>query len=303
MKTGRPGSPGAKIQKGRHLVLSGVVVFFLWTSTLTVMAALGFALFRARDVFPAYKVDGTAMDSLMPLIEPVVYERLAAQCPGKARVAIIIDDVGGDMVAARRLLDMKVPLTLAILPFQRNSYEVALEASRKGKQVILHLPLQPRGYPARDPGAGCLLVSMDRPRMQADLDAMISSLPACVGVNNHMGSLFTERRQPMAWIFAVLRERNLFFVDSFVTPDSVAGEIAEAVGVGFAARTHFLDEKREEDLVVRQLCRLADYAARQGVGLGIGHPYPETLAAIPKALSAFAEKGVEIVPVSEIVSP
>jgi len=289
-----------KVQR-RGLIFSGMVILFIWAVTLTVMAGLGFALFRAHDVYSAGAADTAAVDSAMPLLEPVLYEHSKLQASRK--VAIIIDDLGGDLAVARKVLEMKVPLTLAVLPYQTGSYEVALEAARRGRQVILHLPLQPRGYPALDPGPGSLLVYMDRAKMQTDLDVLISSLPACVGVSNHMGSLFTEKRQPMTWVFSVLRERNLFFVDSLVTPDSVAREVAESLGVRFAARTHFLDEKRDEDLVVRQLCRLADYAARQGVGLGVGHPYPETLAAIPKALSAFAEKGVEIVPVSEIVFP
>ena len=97
-------------------------------------------------------------------------------------------------------------------------------------------------------------------------------------------------------------ERHLFFVDSLTTPDSVALGVARGLGVSFAQRTHFLDVERTEAAIIRQLCRMVNMAVRQGGAIGIAHPSAETLGALPKALPAFAEKRVRIVPVSQMVS-
>jgi polysaccharide deacetylase 2 family uncharacterized protein YibQ len=217
-------------------------------------------------------------------------------------VAIIIDDLGVDMRLARKFLELKIPVTVAILPYQEYSQRIASEALRHGKEVLLHLPMQPREYPAVNPGTGSLLLSMDREGIQAELASQLDFLPGCVGVSSHMGSLFTEQEEPMGWVLSVVGERRLFFVDSLTTPDSVARGVARSLGVPFVRRTHFLDVERTEGAIIRQLCRLVDAAVEQGGAIGIAHPSAETLGALPKALPAFAEKRVKIVPVSQMVS-
>jgi polysaccharide deacetylase 2 family uncharacterized protein YibQ len=221
----------------------------------------------------------------------------------KGRAAIIIDDLGADLGMARRFWELEIPVTLAILPYQKDSQAIAREAVQHGKEVLLHLPLQPREYPAVNPGAGVLLLSMGREEIQAEIAAQLDSLPSCVGVHSHMGSLFTEQEEPMGWVLSVVGERRLFFVDSLTTPDSVARAVARAVGVSFVQRTHFLDVSKTEESIIRQLCRLVDTALQEGGAIGVAHPSEETLSALPKVVAAFAEKRVRIVPVSEMASP
>lgn len=279
------------------MFFSKVVLVVAWSVTLLAAAITGLLLLRAHEVYSSKNASVSA-DSIL------LSSKEANPVPGSERkkAAIIIDDLGRDLAVAERLLDMKIPVTLAVLPYRRYSQEVARQAFLRGKEVLLHLPLQPLDYPFTNPGAGCLLLSMSRFKIQSELDAQISSLPFCSGVNNHMGSLFTVKKQPMGWVFSVLKERNLFFIDSRVTRASVAPQLARSHGVGFAQRTHFLDGKRDESHIITQLCRLADFAALNGRGVGIGHPYPETLEALPKALAAFSEKGVQLVPASEILT-
>jgi polysaccharide deacetylase 2 family uncharacterized protein YibQ len=217
------------------------------------------------------------------------------------RAAIVIDDLGPDLEAAASFCRLEMPITLAVLPYQRYSRQVVLEAARCGKEVILHMPMEPRGYPAVNPGAGSLLLEMDRETLQAEVAQQLDALPGCVGVSNHMGSLFTEEEEPMRWVLSVLAERNLFFLDSLTTPHSAAWRAAVSVGVTVAQRTHFLDEDRNEDAIVRRLCGLVDSAVRQGAAIGIAHAYAETLAALPKVAAAFEAKGVRLVPVSQLL--
>ena len=117
-----------------------------------------------------------------------------------------------------------------------------------------------------------------------------------------MGSLFTEQEELMRWVLSVVAERQLFFVDSLTTPNSACMCVARELAVPFARRTHFLDVERTEDSIVRQLCCMLDKAVQQGGAIGIAHPSAETLAALPKVSAAFAEKGVRLVPVSDMVA-
>lgn len=267
-----------------------------WCLTLLIVGSVGLVFQR---IHRAYRLEMTG--SRYALADPYQAFEQGPAKPGK-RVAILIDDLGPELDMARGFWELEVPVTLAILPYQRYSQEVAREAVRHGKEVLLHLPLQPREYPAVNPGAGSLLLAMDREGIQAEIAAQLDSLPHCVGVSSHMGSRFTEQRQAMSWVLSVLRERNLFFVDSMTTPDSVARSVATESGVPFARRTHFLDLEKTEEAIIRQLLRLAEDAVREGGAIGIAHPSAETLAALPKVAAGFSEKGVRLVPVSEMVS-
>jgi len=272
-----------------------LTLLFTWSFTLFIALGMGVVLLKAHKAYSNKKASSFKERLLLS------WETGAPDlCNQGKKAAIIIDGLGGDMQVARRVFDLEIPVTIAILPYRRYSEETARGASDHGKEVLLHLPLQPYNYPTIDPGAGCLLLSMDRSKVQSELDAQIKSLPFCVGINTYMGSLFTEKREFMAWVFSVLQERDLFFVDSLATPASVSQEVAKTYGVGCFQRTHLLDENRDIGHIIRQLCQVADFAAVYGKAVGIGHPYPETLAALPKALAAFKEKGVDIVLVSEI---
>ena len=73
----------------------------------------------------------------------------AAIQPRRAELAIIIDDMGSSMKEARELASIGVPLTFAIIPGLRNVREVAAFAAENRIEVMLHMPMQSREYPAR----------------------------------------------------------------------------------------------------------------------------------------------------------
>lgn len=272
-------------------------VILTWCLTLLIGGLLGVA---SQGMYQGYRIERS--EGSMALAAAPYQGQEEGTEKRENRAAIIIDDLGFDLGMAREFCELESAVTLAILPYQRHSLEVAREALRHGKEVILHLPLQPRKYPAVNPGTGSLLLSMDRQAIQAEVAQQLDSLPHCVGVSSHMGSLFTERRGPMGWVLSVVGERRLFFVDSLTTANSVARGVARNFGVPFARRTHFLDLDKSEDAIIRKLCRLLDTAVLEGGAIGIAHPSEEMLAALPKVTAAFAEKGVRLVPVSEMVT-
>ena len=271
-------------------------LFLTWCTTLLMGGAMGVV---SQGLYRAYRAEsvGGGNDLAAAPYQP----REQGATKQEKMAAIVIDDLGLDLKMARKFWELEIPVTLAILPYQRHSQRVAREAIRHGKEVILHLPLQPRDFPEVNPGTGALLLSMDRVKIQAEVAQQLDALPGCVGVSNHMGSLFTEREERMRWVLSVIAERHLFFVDSLTTPNSSCRYVARELGVPFAQRTHFLDLEKTEDSIVRQLCCLLDKAVQQGGAIGIAHPSKETLAALPKVSAAFAEKGVRLVPVSEMV--
>ncbi len=221
--------------------------------------------------------------------------------PQGPRVAIIMDDLGRGLHAARVLLGIEQPVTFSILPGESEARKVAEMAHAAHREVLLHLPMEPQGYPATNPGDDALFVRYGEQEIIRRVGELLANVPHAVGTNNHMGSRFTEDRRGMAAVMAVLQERNLFFIDSLTTDRSVASLMARESGVPSLQRDVFLDNVADVELIAVELQRLAAKALRNGQAIGICHPYPATLQALQRELPRLAEQGVQIVPVSELL--
>lgn len=86
--------------------------------------------------------------------------------PTKVRIAIIIDDFGQNFGEREKaLLSLGYPLTFSVLPRLPYSKRAAEEAHSKGLEVMLHLPMEPHGYPGpgKNPGKGGHLYQYEQP--------------------------------------------------------------------------------------------------------------------------------------------
>lgn len=224
-------------------------------------------------------------------------QSLASTLP---RVAIIIDDLGYQMETGRDAIELPGPLAYAVLPATPLGERLARLAHERGKEVLLHLPLQAVEVSGRvDPG--CIVLDMSRADLAAAFSRAIESVPYAIGVSSHRGSLLTRHPGHMRWLMEEIARRDeLFFIDSFTTHRSVALQMAHEAGVPALKRNVFLDHERSEQAVRQGLARLKQLAREKGAAVAIGHPYPETLAVLEEALPELAGEGIELVPLSEL---
>jgi polysaccharide deacetylase 2 family uncharacterized protein YibQ len=216
----------------------------------------------------------------------------------RPKMAIVIDDLGGENKISKELLRWDFPITFSILPFAPFSKTLAEEAHRKGKEVILHLPMEPRGYPQIKPGEGVLLEEMDEARLLRQLSKDIEAVPHIKGVSNHMGSRLMEDPEKMRVVFSELKRRGLFFLDNRTTPQTVGLEVARSVGLKAMERSLFIDHSSDEADIKQKLERLIHLSLSAGKAVGIGHPHPSTLKSLKEMIPKMKEKGIEIVPLS-----
>ncbi|MBE0584419.1 MAG: divergent polysaccharide deacetylase family protein [Desulfofustis sp.] len=227
--------------------------------------------------------------------EPVVLPAL----PHPPKIAIIIDDMGYHRQIDGELLRLDLNLSFSFLPHAPYTKELEQEAYRLGRTVLLHLPLEPTSA-QYDPGPGTLILAQSAAERQRLLEDNLLLVPHAVGVNNHMGSRFTADEQAMSELAALLARREMFFVDSMTTARSRGAAAAEKQGVPTVKRDVFLDNQQQETLICRQLELLVTIGRWQGSAVGIGHPYPETLAALATCGRELLD-GVELVGVDQLV--
>ena len=226
--------------------------------------------------------------------------------PGAApRIAIVIDDFGYNASeVATGILDLDFPITISVLPHCPYTATMAAAARHAGKEVLVHIPMEPKGYPEADPGEGALITDHTREQLTRRIDAALDDVPHAVGANNHMGSAFTSQHIPMRVLMRILSERGLYFLDSMTTPESVGVAEAQRAGILTARNRMFIDSPLDESGridVESQLVDLVDLARQHGSAVGIGHPHPETLRVLERALPELAHEGVEFVFVSELL--
>jgi uncharacterized protein len=217
-----------------------------------------------------------------------------------ARLAIILDDLGTDRAAADEIFALHYALTISVLPNHEHSIDIAEEAHRRGYEVMLHLPMQSIGN--EKPEAQELHPGMPEQEVASIVDQFLRNVPEVIGVNNHQGSQATADPTLMSELMPVLRERNLFYVDSRTTAATVAFDTAQRDGVRSGFRNvPFLDDVAEVAAVRKQLELALRGAREKGEAIAIGHPHPATLLALREVLPQAEARGVHLVFVSELV--
>jgi polysaccharide deacetylase 2 family uncharacterized protein YibQ len=231
--------------------------------------------------------------------EPVCRWRLH-EVPQIRRAAIIIDDLGEDLSVARQLLQLNYPLTFSVMPYLRYSTPIAEEAHRAGREVMLHLPMQPEpDSPARR-SANELEVGMTSLAVTRIIESDLASVPHAAGVNNHMGSRATADAKLMEEVMQVFSERHLYFVDSRTTPDTVALDVARRMKLPAFYRSVFLDDTETTPYTLGQLRVLRRVLDEQGTAIAIGHPHPTTITALAQFLPELEGDDIQLLPASQL---
>jgi len=235
-------------------------------------------------------------------VRPPLPEEKIPPAAGLPKVALIVDDLGYDRRMAQRFIRLGVPMTFSILPNGPFSKKIADMAAQQGMEIMVHLPMEPNEFPDIDPGPGALLTTMDANELIRQLNEHLDALPTARGVNNHMGSKMTTRAEQLYQIFSVLKKRELYFIDSRTTAETICQPSAKLFQLRFGQRDVFVDHVEEPEFIRKQLRLLIKTAESHGEAIGILHPHSITAQILEERLAAFKDR-VRWVPASEVVHP
>lgn len=216
-------------------------------------------------------------------------------------IAIIMDDLGWRRREDLNALDLPWDIAYSILPQTPNTRFIAKKAQEKGKEILLHLPME--GYDRKDLlGPEALTVDMTSVEFAQVLKANLKDLPSAIGINNHMGSLLTQHELSMHRLMQNLQqEGDLFFINSKTSSTRLPLDIAKLYDVPSTQRDVFLDHDKHPKSIVAKFEKLVAIAKRNGSALAICHPYPDTIEALDYLLSHLPDYGVELIKVSEFM--
>lgn len=220
------------------------------------------------------------------------------------RIAIVIDDFGyQEQNLILSFCELPQPITFSIFPGEKHTAWIAQQAIEKNHGVMVHLPMEPIDYPARDPGPNAIFSDYAPEKIAELTQNALASVPYAKGMNNHMGSRITQNFEAMKAVLQVVKRWNFFFIDSVTSPQSVAYAIARDMSIPSDRNALFLDIVEDEDAVVKRLYRLAARARHEGTAIGIGHAKLNTLHALQRMLPELTEQGFVFVLAEEAVHP
>jgi polysaccharide deacetylase 2 family uncharacterized protein YibQ len=245
-------------------------------------------------------VPGAGWRALVPGFLCAILAAPAWATEPPVRAALVVDDLGYSLSRGQRALALPVPATYGILPYTPYATELAERAQRVGKEVILHLPMAAND--GRETGPGALRVSSGVPSVEILLRDALATVPRAVGVSNHMGSMATRDPSLMRPLMRALAKLGGYFLDSRTTTETIACHTAVEHGVPAIERDVFLDVDPSRSAMRFQWRRWQQLARRQGSAVAIAHPHPDTLTFLEEMLADPAARGMELVPLSRLLS-
>jgi polysaccharide deacetylase 2 family uncharacterized protein YibQ len=228
-----------------------------------------------------------------------IYARRSPPVPqGVARIVIVVGGLGLSQTGTQEALEaLPEDITLAFAPYGSSLQRWVGKARENGHEVLLQIPLEPDGYPEKNPGEHTLLVSGGAANRE-DLHWALGRMTAYTGVMNHMGARFTSDERALVPFLGEIGERGLFYLDDGSSPNSVAAGVGRALSVPVLTADRTLDAVRSADANERERAALEAIAHARGLAIGVASAFPESVDAIARWVEESRTRGIVIVPAS-----
>jgi hypothetical protein len=229
--------------------------------------------------------------------------RAAYKARGKrgARVAVVIADLGLRRDMTRNAIENLPPeVTLAFSPYADNLPVLVREARLKGHEVLLAVPMEPKGYPKNDPGERTLLTSNTTARNLGLLKWSMSRFSGYVGIVAHEGGQFLGSPEHLRPVLGEVKARGLMFVDPSRARTGKPGKLSGEIGLPVARVTAIIDDDPAPVSITAQLNAVAARARTDGHAVALGRPYPATIDSVKRWLASFRDRDLTVAPITVV---
>ncbi len=218
---------------------------------------------------------------------------------GKPKIAIVLSGMGiNAKLTNKAIRELPGQITFAFAPYGRGLQSTINKARARGHEILLHLPMEPFGYPGVNPGPKTLIASAETGQNLKKLQWLMSRFSGYSGVTNYMGAKFTSDGGALLPVFSQIKQRGLVYFDDGSNTSSLTNSIAQAVNLSTRTTDVVIDTDQSTASIERALQKLEDTARRKGVAIGFGTGLSITIDAVENWSRSLAGRGMVLVPLS-----
>jgi len=250
------------------------------------------ALVEESEYGPLPKIAADGRRPAEVYARPSLYGQVAG---GPPRVAVLVSGLGvpgapdGDVIKG-----LPPPVSIAYGAYGRSLQDWVTKARAEGHEVLLEIPLEPKDYPAEDPGPHVLLTTLPTDENIKRLQWLMSRYTGYAGVTNDMGAKFEITEASLRPVLEEVKRRGLLYLDDGSVEGSVAGQVAKDIGLDYSVAQVQLDSAQ----MAKDLATLEAAAKAQGAAIGVAKAEPATVKKIAEWAGSLESKGLVLVPVS-----
>jgi len=240
-------------------------------------------------------------------IEPIAKQREKGKYAGKAKISIIVTNLGLNRRSTELALTLPKQCALGFLPYTKTLKPLLHRAQGKGHEIYLYLPMQTSKI-VDNPGRYSLIDNLAPEENAARLNVVLNSHSRYDGIYSSYKEIFTDNSSASEMVFDHLHDRNLIFI---------LGKAAKA-GAGAskspAGRRNYrksydnimptnivIDEDPDRESIAAKLEELVEIAEDEGIALGYAQGFTLTIEMARSWMQTLKRRGVKLVPVSELL--
>jgi hypothetical protein len=223
---------------------------------------------------------------------------LASERP---KIAILLGGMGlNAKLTQQASKELPGDISFAFAPYGKDLQFQVDKVRAQGHEVLLQLPMEPVGYPAKNPGPRTLLADAGEEENREALLWHMSRFTGYVGITNFMGGRFLTVPGALKPVLTEMKKRGLVFLEDATVPLSSTEAIAKAARLA-ARRAHIvIDADPDPTSIAAALEQLETEAMTNGIAIGTGAGLEVTIDAIAEWAKQLEDKGILLVPVSAI---
>lgn len=221
------------------------------------------------------------------------------------QMAIVLEDMGEGREGVAEALALETDITFAVLPLCQYSTQDAQAATEAGKEVMLHLPMEPAGNKTDAAAFNGITGDMNTQAIREYIEKAAKSVPGAKGAGDHQGEVISQNMSAMRAVLSQLQEEGAaYYLDSRSVQSNAPQLLCRDIGLPYAQRNVNIDGRMNAGYIKRQLLIAADIAEKYGKSIAVGHLGQKDSAlmvqVIADMLPELQEKGIEVVFVSEL---
>jgi polysaccharide deacetylase 2 family uncharacterized protein YibQ len=221
----------------------------------------------------------------------------------KGRIALIIRGLGVSAdLTQQSIRGMPQQVAMAFVPYGDDLKNWTQRARQDRHEILLQIPLEPKGYPENNPGPHTLLSSLSIDENLQHLDWLLDRFEGITGVTNYKGEKFASSPGAFAPVLMELKARDLLYIDDSKAANATTRQLAQQVSLAYSVADVVIDSKREPAAIKEKLAELEAQAREDGSAIAIGHAHAATLGALQSWLGSLNDKRLALVPITDLTT-